>query len=58
MVGTLRAEDDYEVIDEEELEEEDDDMTFCQQLGGVCKNCTAMLMCVAITGLYFIVAGI
>jgi len=50
--------DEVYIMSDGEEEEEDDGTTFCQRMGGVCKNYTAMLMCVAITGLYFIVAGI
>ena len=37
---------------------DEDTTTFAQRICGVLKNYVFVLLCIAITGLYFIVAGI
>ena len=42
----------------EDIELNDSEESYCYRLKSVCQNYVAALLCVAITGLYFIVTGI
>lgn len=53
MIVQLETEED----DNEEIENMDE-LTYCQRLKAVVTNGTFMLLCISITGLYFIVTGI